>query len=115
MSGIRVEPKILVREFKDKLEEQLFVIDCNLIRRQLNNFQKTELALKSKPILEAKIDNQSERTKQETERLRAQEKEKLWAEITKLYRNHFEKLLEYDKAYAAFYFWTEYRVYKIVI
>jgi ParB-like chromosome segregation protein Spo0J len=48
-----IEPKTLVREFKDKLEEQLFVIDCNLIRRQLNNFQKTELALKPKPILEA--------------------------------------------------------------
>ena len=28
-----IEPKTLVREFKDKLEEQLFVIDCNLIRR----------------------------------------------------------------------------------
>lgn len=43
----------LQSEFKDKLEEQLFVIDCNLIRRQLNNFQKTELALKAKPIPEA--------------------------------------------------------------
>jgi ParB-like chromosome segregation protein Spo0J len=48
-----IEPKTIVREFSDKLEEQLFVIDCNLIRRQLNNFQRTELALKSKPILEA--------------------------------------------------------------
>jgi ParB-like chromosome segregation protein Spo0J len=48
-----IEPKTIVREFSDKLEEQLFVIDCNLIRRQLNNFQRTVLALKSKPILEA--------------------------------------------------------------
>jgi ParB-like chromosome segregation protein Spo0J len=48
-----IEPKTTVREFSDKLEEQLFVIECNLIRRQLNNFQRTELALKSKPILEA--------------------------------------------------------------
>ena len=48
-----IEPKTSVREFKDKLDEQLFVIDCNLIRRQLNNFQRTELALRSKPILEA--------------------------------------------------------------
>jgi hypothetical protein len=215
LSGIRVEPKILVREFKDKLEEQLFVIDCNLIRRQLNNFQKTELALKSKPILEAivkrneslggkggkgginvtplgrvderigeragvsrgtvrkvekileiesitdqikqdlrlgkvsinkvyeiveldqehqslhqplyqkclkaleelmkssvEIDNQPKRTKEETERLRAQEKEKLWAETTKLYRNYLEKRLEYDKAYAALYFWIDYRADK---
>jgi hypothetical protein len=207
LSGIRVEPKILVREFKDKLEEQLFVIDCNLIRRQLNNFQKTELALKSKPILEAivkrneslggkggkgginltplgrvdkkigeragvsrgtvrkvekinnselitdktkedlrlgkvsinevyeiveehqsldqkllkafeelkkssiEVDNQPKLTKEETERLTAQEKEKLWAETTKPYINYFEKRLEYDKAYAAFYFWIEYRAY----
>ena len=48
-----IEPKTSVREFKDKSEEQLFVIDCNLIRRQLSNFQRSELALKSKPILEA--------------------------------------------------------------
>ena len=48
--GIK-EPKTLVKEFKEKLDEQLFVIDCNLRRRQLNNFQRTELALKSKSIL----------------------------------------------------------------
>ncbi len=48
-----IEPKTLVKGFKDKLAEELFVINCNLIRRQLNNFQKTELALKSKPLLEA--------------------------------------------------------------
>ena len=208
-----IEPETLVRQFKDKLEEQLFVIDCNLVRRQLNNFQKTELALKSKPILEAivkrneslggkdgkgvrnltplgrvderigeragvsrdtvrkvekilenehitdkikqdlrlgkvsinevyeiveldqkhqllhqslyqkclkaseelkkssaEIDNQPKRTKEETERLRAQGK--LWEEIIKPYRNYFEKRLEYDKAYAAFYFWTEYQADK---
>jgi ParB-like chromosome segregation protein Spo0J len=210
-----IEPKILVKEFKDKLEEQLFVIGCNLIRRQLNNFQRVELALKSKPILEAtakrneslggkggkgginmtplgrvderigeragvsrgtvrkvgkilenelitdkikqdlrlgkvsineaykiveldqehqslhqplyqkylkaleelkksseEIDNQPERTKEETDRLRAQGEEKLWEEIIKPYRNYFIKSLEYGKAYAAFYFWIEYRTYK---
>jgi disulfide oxidoreductase YuzD len=48
--GIK-EPKTLVKEFKEELDEQLFVIDCNLRRRQLNNFQRTELALKSKSIL----------------------------------------------------------------
>jgi ParB-like chromosome segregation protein Spo0J len=48
-----IEPKTQVKEFRDKLAEQQFVIDCNLIRRQLNNFQRTELALKLKPILEA--------------------------------------------------------------
>jgi hypothetical protein len=46
------EPKTTTMEFKYKLEEKLFVIDCNLRRRQLNDFQKTELALKSKSILE---------------------------------------------------------------
>jgi ParB-like chromosome segregation protein Spo0J len=48
-----IEPKALVEEFNNELDEQLFVIDCNLVRRQLNSFQRTELALKSKPILEA--------------------------------------------------------------
>jgi ParB-like chromosome segregation protein Spo0J len=200
-----IEPKTIVREFSDKLEEQLFVIDCNLIRRQLNNFQRTVLALESKPILEAiikgneslggkgdrnltplgrvndrigeragvsrdtvskvekilenkrvlnkikedlrlgklsineayemveqdqkgqslyqkyrkaadelnksvaEIDNLPERTKEEKERLRAQEKEKSIAEIEKPFRNYFEKIIEFDKAYAAFCFWIEYR------
>lgn len=48
-----IEPKALVKEFNNELDEQLFVIECNLVRRQLNSFQRTELALKSKPILEA--------------------------------------------------------------
>jgi ParB-like chromosome segregation protein Spo0J len=48
-----IEPNTLVKEFNDKLEEQDFVIDCNLNRRHLNDFQKAELALKSKPMLEA--------------------------------------------------------------
>jgi ParB-like nuclease family protein len=43
----------MVKEFADELDDKLFVIDCNLTRRQLNNFQRTELALKSKSILEA--------------------------------------------------------------
>jgi ParB-like chromosome segregation protein Spo0J len=48
-----IEPKALVKEFNNELDEQLFVIGCNLVRRQLNSFQKIELALKSKPLLEA--------------------------------------------------------------
>jgi ParB-like chromosome segregation protein Spo0J len=48
-----IEVSHIVREFTDELDEKLFVIDCNLTRRQLNNFQRTELAIKSKPILEA--------------------------------------------------------------
>jgi hypothetical protein len=46
-----VEPPYIVKEFNNKYDEKLFVIDCNLKRRQLNNFQKVELALKGKPIL----------------------------------------------------------------
>jgi ParB-like nuclease domain len=49
--GIK-EPKTMIKDFSDKLQEQMFVIDSNLQRRQLNNFQRTELALKSKSILE---------------------------------------------------------------
>jgi DNA modification methylase/ParB-like chromosome segregation protein Spo0J len=48
-----IEPKILVQDFKDNLREQLFVIESNLQRRQMNRFQRAELALKAKPILEA--------------------------------------------------------------
>ena len=47
-----IEPQFFIRNFKDSLEEKLFVLQGNLQRRQLNNFQKTELALKSKSIVE---------------------------------------------------------------
>jgi len=60
----------------------------------------------------AEIDNRPERTKEETERLRAQGEEKLYAETIKSLRNYFEKSIECYKAYAAFYFWYEYRIYK---
>ena len=59
---------------------------------------------------DAEIDNQPERTKEETERLRA--KGELRAEIRKAFRNNFEKRIERDKACAPFYFWYEYRVNK---
>jgi hypothetical protein len=38
--------------FANKLQEKLYVINSNLRRRHLNSFQRTELALKSKPILQ---------------------------------------------------------------
>jgi ParB-like chromosome segregation protein Spo0J len=44
-------PKISIRESKDKQDEWLFIINSNLKRRQLNSFQRTKVALKSKPIL----------------------------------------------------------------
>jgi ParB-like nuclease domain len=47
-----IEPHYIVRNFKDKLREKLFVLETNLERRHLNNFQRTELALRTKPILE---------------------------------------------------------------
>jgi ParB-like nuclease domain len=47
-----IEPQYFVQNFKDSLEEKLFVLQSNLQRRQLNNFQKTELALRSKSIVE---------------------------------------------------------------
>ncbi len=43
----------MVKNFPNNLAEKLFVIDCNLKRRHLNSFQRVELALKSKPILQA--------------------------------------------------------------
>jgi transcriptional regulator with XRE-family HTH domain len=46
------EPKTETKDFPDKFHEQMFVIDSNLRRRHLNNFQRIELALKSKSILQ---------------------------------------------------------------
>ncbi|TFH22190.1 hypothetical protein E4G67_04700 [Candidatus Bathyarchaeota archaeon] len=44
-----VEPDFEVRKFDDKLHEKKFVIEANLRRRHLNNFQLVELAV---PLLE---------------------------------------------------------------
>ena len=50
---LQVEPITTTAElFDDRLEEKLYVINSNLTRRQLNSFQRIELALKEKPILE---------------------------------------------------------------
>jgi ParB-like chromosome segregation protein Spo0J len=46
-----INPSVLVREFTDKRDEWLFVINSNLKRRQLNSFQRAQVALKSKPVL----------------------------------------------------------------
>ena len=43
---LEIKPKFAVREFDNKLLEKKFVIECNLKRRQLNDFQKTELVMK---------------------------------------------------------------------
>jgi ParB-like chromosome segregation protein Spo0J len=47
-----VEPKATIAKFSDKLQEKLFLINSNLKRRHLNSFQRTELALRSKSILQ---------------------------------------------------------------
>ena len=49
---LRIECDYIVNDFENELLEKLFVIDSNLTRRHLNNFQRAELALKEKPILE---------------------------------------------------------------
>jgi 16S rRNA G966 N2-methylase RsmD len=41
-----------IKHFDDKLQEKEYVIYCNLVRRQLNAFQRIKLALRLKPILE---------------------------------------------------------------
>lgn len=46
---LRLEPRITTRIFENKLLEKKFVIECNLKRRHLNDFQKAELAV---PLLE---------------------------------------------------------------
>jgi ParB-like chromosome segregation protein Spo0J len=46
---LRIEPDFEVRKFEDKLHEKKFVIEANLRRRHLNNFQLVELAV---PLLE---------------------------------------------------------------
>jgi hypothetical protein len=38
-----VEPRYEVKEFPSKADEKLFILDTNLRRRHLNNFQKAEL------------------------------------------------------------------------
>lgn len=48
-----IQPRTTIMQFRDKLYEKLFVIDSILIgRRHLNSFQKAEIALNEKPILE---------------------------------------------------------------
>jgi len=44
-----IEPDFEVRKFEDKLLEKKFVIEANLRRRSLNNFQLVELAM---PLLD---------------------------------------------------------------
>jgi ParB-like chromosome segregation protein Spo0J len=47
-----IECEFVEKNFNNGLLEKLFIIDANLKRRHLNSFQRIELALKEKPILE---------------------------------------------------------------
>ena len=60
---LNLAAKYEIKEFPTVLHEQLFVIDCNLQRRQLNDYNRGVLTLKAKPILQqiAKM-NQGTRT-----------------------------------------------------
>lgn len=50
---LQVEPSTTTAQlFHDRLDEKLYIINNNLTKRQLNSFQRIELALKSKPILQ---------------------------------------------------------------
>jgi DNA modification methylase len=48
--GLGIEPKFEVKEFKDPLQEKEFVIEINLKRRHLNNFQIAELEYKMEEV-----------------------------------------------------------------
>jgi N6-adenosine-specific RNA methylase IME4/ParB-like chromosome segregation protein Spo0J len=48
-----IEPRFKIKASNDEVEEEIFVIDVNVARRQLNDYQRGELLLsKKKPILE---------------------------------------------------------------
>lgn len=49
-----MEPITITKDFDDELDEKVFVIECNLKRRQLSDAQKVELAHTLKPIYEEK-------------------------------------------------------------
>lgn len=46
---LELKTKFAIREFENKLLEKKFVIECNLKRRQLNDYQKAELGI---PLIE---------------------------------------------------------------
>jgi|SRR5215211_241811 len=50
---LRIYPRFEVKQFEDETQEEIFVIDTNVARRQLSDYQKGEMLLsKKKPLLE---------------------------------------------------------------
>ena len=45
-----IKPSILVKQFKNRLQEKKFIIEVNRSRRHLNEFQRIELQIKLKSI-----------------------------------------------------------------
>jgi hypothetical protein len=110
---IKVE-KILKSRILDKIKDDLSSeklsinegYDIDQKRRSL--YQKCRKAADGLNKSNAEIVKLSERTREEKERSKA-EGEKSRAEIIRPFRNNFEREIEYVKAMAALYFWTEYR------
>lgn len=51
-SELGIEPKYEIRNFPNQLLEELFVYDCNLERRNLTKYSRTEIELERAPLLE---------------------------------------------------------------
>ena len=49
---LKIKPRTEIKTFESDLHERLFVVDSNLNRRHLNDYQRAKLALWAKPILE---------------------------------------------------------------
>ena len=49
---LKIKPAFEVKQFDDLLAEKLFVIDVNLVRRQLTQAQRIQLSLRKKSILQ---------------------------------------------------------------
>ena len=49
---LNIEPWTEIKKFESDLHERLFVVDSNLTRRHLNDYQRAKLALWAKPILQ---------------------------------------------------------------
>jgi ParB-like chromosome segregation protein Spo0J len=52
-----IKPEIKVRRFENRLEEKKFIIEVNLCRRHLNEFQRSELQRNLESIRLAEVGN----------------------------------------------------------
>jgi septation ring formation regulator EzrA len=117
---VRKVEKILENEhITDKIKQDLRLgkVSINevyeIVEEHQSLYQKCLKALEELKKSYTEIDNQPERTKEETERLRAQGK--LWEEIIKPYRNYFEKSLDMIKRMPHFISGLSIKQTKIVI